>query len=152
MPEATFWFSSPFREWLGQRTATVRWRERITLREVLERLGTEHAAFRRNVIDGGLTQDAFNHLAAVIVEGDFLALDSTIPDGAEVHVFTPLSGGTAAGSFASACRLLEIVGGDSWPGDSRTGGLSERTYRRPDRAGQSSEGSRPGREPNRPEN
>lgn len=109
MPEATFWFSSPFREWLGQRTVNVRWRERITLREVLERLGAEHAAFRRNVIDGGLTQESFNHLAAVIVEGNFLALDSPIPDGAEVHVFTPLAGGTAAGSVASACRLLGIV-------------------------------------------
>lgn len=95
MPEATFWFSSPFREWLGRRSATVRWTEPITLRDVLERLGAEHAAFRRNVIDGGLTQEAFNHLAAVIVEGNFLALDSPIPDGAKVHVFTPLAGGTA---------------------------------------------------------
>jgi sulfur carrier protein ThiS len=109
MPEATFWFSSPFREWLGQRSATVRWAAPITLRDVLERLGAEHAAFRRNVIDGGLTQESFNHLAAVIVEGNFLALDSPIPDGAEVHVFTPLSGGTAAGSLASAYRLLGIV-------------------------------------------
>jgi len=95
MPEATFWFSSPFREWIGQRTVTVRWEDRITLREVLERLGAEHAAFRANVT-GGLTQDSFNHLAAVIVEGDFLALHSTIPDGAEVHVFTPLAGGADA--------------------------------------------------------
>jgi len=93
MREATFWFSSPFREWIGQRTVTVRWEDRITLREVLERLGAEHAAFRANVTDGGLTQDSFNHLAAVIVDGDFLALHSTIPDGAEVYVFTPLAGG-----------------------------------------------------------
>jgi molybdopterin converting factor small subunit len=93
MREATFWFSSPFREWIGQRTMTVRWEDRITLREVLERLGAEHAAFRANVTDGGLTQDSFNHLAAVIVDGDFLALHSAIPAGAEVHVFTPLAGG-----------------------------------------------------------
>ena len=93
MPEATFWFSSPFREWIGQRTVTVRWEDRITLRDVLERLGAEHAAFRANVTDGGLTQDSFNHLAAVIVDGDFLALHSTVPAGAEVHVFTPLAGG-----------------------------------------------------------
>jgi molybdopterin converting factor small subunit len=105
MPEATFWFSSPFREWLGQRTVNVRWRERITLRDVLERLGAEHAAFRRNVIDGGLTQEAFNHLAAVIVEGDFLALDSPIPDGAAVHVFTPLAGGTCPPTTSSTCLL-----------------------------------------------
>ena len=95
MPEATFWFSSPFREWIGQRTVTVRWEDRITLREVLERLGAEHAAFRANVT-GGLTQDSFNHLAAVIMDGDFLALHSGIPDGAEVHVFTPLAGGADA--------------------------------------------------------
>lgn len=94
MPEATFWFSSPFREWLGQPTLTIRWEQRITLQEVLERLGAEHPAFRHNVTGGGLTQEAFDQLAAVIVDGDFLALPSTIPDGAEVHVFTPLAGGT----------------------------------------------------------
>ncbi len=105
MAEATFWFSSPFREWLGQRTLTVRWTERITLREVLQRLGSEHAAFRRNVTDGGLAQDAFDHLAAVIVDGDFLALDSAIPDGAEVHVFTPLAGGACPPTKSLACRL-----------------------------------------------
>lgn len=92
MPEATFWFSSPFREWLGRRTLTLHWEERITLQEVLERLGAEHPSFRANMT-GGLTQEAFDHLAAVIVDGDFLALSSTIPDGAEVHVFTPLAGG-----------------------------------------------------------
>jgi molybdopterin converting factor small subunit len=93
MPQATFWFSSPFREWLGQRTLTIHWEDRITLQEVLERLGAAHPAFRANVTGGGLTQPAFDHLAAVIVDGDFLALPSTIPDGAEVHVFTPLAGG-----------------------------------------------------------
>jgi molybdopterin converting factor small subunit len=105
MPEATFWFSSPFREWLGQRTVNVRWTDRLTLREVLERLGAEHTAFQRNVTGGDLTQDAFNHLAAVIVEGDFLALDSPIPDGAEVHVFTPLAGGACPPTKSSICLL-----------------------------------------------
>lgn len=105
MAEATFWFSSPFREWLGQRTVAVRWTDRITLRDVLERLAAEHPAFRRNVIGGGLTQDAFNHLAAVIVDGDFLALESTIPDGAEVHVFTPLAGGAWPPAKRPACPL-----------------------------------------------
>ncbi len=105
MAEATFWFSSPFREWLGQRTLTVRWTDRITLREALQRLGSEHAAFRRNVTDGGLVQDAFDHLAAVIVDGDFLALDSVIPDGAEVHVFTPLAGGACPPTKRLACCL-----------------------------------------------
>ncbi len=89
MPEATFWFSSPFREWIGQRTLTIRWEGRTTLLEVLERLGAAHPAFRTNVMRGGPTQEGFNQLAAVIVDGDFLALSATIPDGAKVHVFTP---------------------------------------------------------------
>lgn len=105
MAEATFWFSSPFREWLGQRTVAVRWTDRITLQDVLERLAAEHPAFRRNVIGGGLTQDAFNHLAAVIVDGEFLALESTIPDGAEVHVFTPLAGGARPPAKRLTCPL-----------------------------------------------
>jgi hypothetical protein len=33
------------------------------------------------------------HLAAVILDGDFLSLDSQIPDGASVDVLTPLVGG-----------------------------------------------------------
>jgi len=93
VPEATFWFSSPFREWIGQRMVTVRWEGRMTLREVLQRLGADHAAFRANVTGGGLHQDSFNNLAAVIMDGDFLALDSAIPDGAKIDVFTPLAGG-----------------------------------------------------------
>lgn len=106
MPEATFWFSSPFRDWLGQRTITVRWEGRITLREVLERLAVEHVRFRTNVIDRGLHQDAFNDLAAVIVEGDFLALDSAVPDGAKVDVFTPLAGGREPASADSVTQPL----------------------------------------------
>lgn len=109
MPEATFWFSSPFREWLGQRTVTVRWKDRITLREVLERLAVEHTAFRRNVTGGGLNQEAFNRLAAVIVEGDFLGLDSAIPDGAEVRVFAPLAGGASTRTKSRHCMLCGMA-------------------------------------------
>ena len=93
MSGATFWFSSPFREWIGQRTVTVRWEGRITLREVFERLAAEHSTFRTHVTVGGLRQDTFDNLAAVILDGDFLALDSVIPDGAKVDVLTPLAGG-----------------------------------------------------------
>jgi len=34
MPQATFWFASPFKEWIGQRSLTLTWQGRITLREV----------------------------------------------------------------------------------------------------------------------
>jgi len=93
MPQATFWFTSPFREWIGQRTVIARWEGRITLREVLQRVAADHPRFRENVMTAGLTQDAFDHVAAVIVSGDFLALDSPIPDGSTVDVLTPLAGG-----------------------------------------------------------
>ena len=93
MPEATFWFSSPFRDWIGQRTVTVRWDGCLTLREVLHRLAAEHPGFRHHVFRNDLTQDTFNNLAAVLMDGNFLALDSVIPDQATVDVFTPLAGG-----------------------------------------------------------
>ena len=102
MPEATFWFSSPFREWLGQRTVTVRWEGQITLREVVERLAAGHPLFRDNVTDRGLHQDSFNNQAAILLDGDFLSLDSTIPDGAKVDVFTPLAGGANVGVVRAA--------------------------------------------------
>ena len=93
MPEATFWFSNPFRDWIGQRTVTVRWDGRLTLREVLHRLAAEHQDFRHHVVGTGLDQDRFNNLAAVLMDGNFLALDSVIPDQATVDVLTPLAGG-----------------------------------------------------------
>jgi sulfur carrier protein ThiS len=34
-----------------------------------------------------------SHIVAVIMEGDILALDAVIKDGAKVDVLTPLSGG-----------------------------------------------------------
>jgi molybdopterin converting factor small subunit len=105
MPEATFWFSSPFREWIGQRTLTVRWEGRITLREVLERLAADHVRLRANLTGGGLQQESFNNLAAVMVDGDFLALDAVIPNGAQVNVFTPLAGG---GDLATPPRFRAV--------------------------------------------
>ena len=104
MPEATFWFSSPFRGWIGQRTVSVRWDGRITLREVLHRLAADHPSFRHRVFGSGLDQDRFNNLAAVLMDGNFLALDSEIPDRATVDVFTPLAGGVARKTAAPRHR------------------------------------------------
>lgn len=93
MPEATFWFSSPFREWIGQRSLTLTWAGRITLREVWERLAADHPRLRANLPREGIQEEAMSHLTAVIVEGDILTLDAEIKDGAKVDVLTPLSGG-----------------------------------------------------------
>lgn len=94
MPEATFWFSSPFREWIGQRNLTVSWEGRITLREIWERLAADYPKIRANLPREGIQEEAMSHLTAVIVDGDILTLDAEIKDGAKVDVLTPLSGGT----------------------------------------------------------
>lgn len=93
MPHATLWFSSPFREWIGQRTLVFSWEGSLTLRQLFERLGAEHPALHANLIRPGLTDERLNQMAAVILNGNFLALDSPIPDGAAVDVLTPLTGG-----------------------------------------------------------
>ena len=93
MPQATFWFATPFRDWIGRRTVDLSWEGSVTLRQILDRLAAEHPEFHANVMAGGLQQETFNHMAAVIVDGDFLTLDSRIPDGAKIDVLTPLSGG-----------------------------------------------------------
>jgi molybdopterin converting factor small subunit len=93
MPQATFWFASPFREWIGRTTVTVQWEGRITLREVLTRFATDHPRFGEKISAASAQQEAFDHIAAVIAKGDFLALDSSIPDGSTVDVLTPLAGG-----------------------------------------------------------
>jgi molybdopterin converting factor small subunit len=97
MPQATFWFSSPFREWIGQRSLTLTWAGRITLREVWERLAADHPRLRANLPREGIQEEAMSHLTAVIVDGDILTLDAEIRDGAKVDVLTPLSGGTRQG-------------------------------------------------------
>ena len=93
MPEATFWFASPFREWIGQRSLTVSWEGRITLREIWERLAADYPKVRANLPREGIQEEAMSHLTAVIVDGDILTLDAEIKDGAKVDVLTPLSGG-----------------------------------------------------------
>jgi len=97
VPEATFWFASPFREWIGQRSLTLSWEGRITLRKVWERLAAEYPKLRANLPREGIQEEAMSHLTAVIVDGDILTLDAEIKDGAKVDVLTPLSGGTRQG-------------------------------------------------------
>ncbi len=103
MPLATFWFASPFKEWIGQRSLTIAWEGRITLGEVLERLAAEYPALRANLLRRGLQEEAMSDLVAVIADGDILPLEAEIKDGAKVVVLTPLSGGMVAQS--PGCRL-----------------------------------------------
>jgi molybdopterin converting factor small subunit len=93
VPQASFWFASPFKEWVGQRTLTLSWEGRITLREIWERLAADHPRLRANLPRQGIQEEAMSHLVAVIVDGDILTLDAEIKDGAKVDVLTPLSGG-----------------------------------------------------------
>jgi molybdopterin converting factor small subunit len=95
--QATLWFSSPFEEWIGQRSLVLTWDGRITLREIWERLAADYPKLRANLPREGLHEEAMSHLAAVIVDGDILTLDAEIRDGAKVDVLTPLSGGTRQG-------------------------------------------------------
>ena len=94
MPQATFWFASPFKEWVGQRTLTLSWGGTLTLRNLWERLAAEYPRLRTNLPREGLQEEAMSHLVAVIVDGDILTLDAVIKDGAKVDILTPLSGGT----------------------------------------------------------
>lgn len=93
MPQAIFWFASPFKEWVGQRALTLSWEGSLTLRQLWERLAADHPRLRANLPREGLQEEAMSHMVAVIVDGDILTLDSEIKDGAKVDVLTPLSGG-----------------------------------------------------------
>lgn len=97
MPQGTFWFASPFKEWVGQRTLTLSWAGTLTLRNLWERLAAEYPKLRANLPREGLQEEAMSHLVAVIVDGDILTLDAVIKDGAKVDILTPLSGGKAKG-------------------------------------------------------
>ena len=96
MPHATFWFARPFRDWIGERSLTLHWEGRLTVRDVFERLAAGHPAFRAHLPLPGLAQEAINGLAVVIMDGTILSLDSEIRDGATVDVLLPLTGGAAA--------------------------------------------------------
>ena len=95
MGQATFWFASPFRDWIGRRTLTLSWEGRATIRDIFLRLAADYPKLRANLPREGLQDEAMNHLVAVILDGDFLSLDSVVPDGAKVDILTPLAGGTA---------------------------------------------------------
>ena len=93
MPHATFWFSRPFRDWIGQRSLTLDWEGRLTVRDVFQRLAADHPAFRANVPLLDPEQETANMLVAVIMDGDILSLKSEIRDGATVDFLLPLTGG-----------------------------------------------------------
>jgi molybdopterin converting factor small subunit len=93
MPQATFWFSSPFRDWIGQRTLTLSWEGTLTLRGLWERLAADYPKVRMNLPPEELQEETMSHLVAVIVDGDILTLDSALRDGAKVDILAPLSGG-----------------------------------------------------------
>ena len=97
MPEATFWFASPFKEWIGQRTLTLSWEGKLTVRGFWEVLATDYVKLRMNLPREGLHEEAMSQMVAIIMDGDILTLDSVIRDGARVDVLTPLSGGTDSG-------------------------------------------------------
>jgi molybdopterin converting factor small subunit len=90
MPQATFWFTSPFREWIGQSVLVVSWDEETTLREILHRLTEEYPGFRGKLV---LQEERLDGVAAFILDGRLLSLGSPIPDGAKIDVVTPLVGG-----------------------------------------------------------
>jgi len=96
MPHATFWFSRPFRDWIGQRSLTLHWEGRLTVRDVFQRLADDHPAFRANLSLPSLEQESVDVLAAVIMDGNLLSLRSEIRDGATVDVLLPLTGGCGA--------------------------------------------------------
>jgi len=97
MPQATFWFASPFKEWIGQRTLTLSWEGELTVRRLWERLATDFPRLRTNLPREGIQEEAMSRVVAVILDGDILTLDSVIRDGAKVDVLTPLSGGADPG-------------------------------------------------------
>jgi sulfur carrier protein ThiS len=105
MPQATFWFASPFKDWIGRRTLTLSWDGETTLRGVFIRLAAEYPRLRENLAEENL-EEAMANRVAVILNGDFLSLDSIIPDGARVDVLTPLSGGAPS---RINCLLSEKV-------------------------------------------
>jgi molybdopterin converting factor small subunit len=95
MARATFWFASPFKEWIGHRTLTISWEGQATLRQIFLRLEADYPGLRPHLSSQGLQDESMNQMLAVILDGDFLSLDSVIPDGAKVDVLTPLAGGAA---------------------------------------------------------
>ncbi len=96
MPEATFWFASPFKEWIGRRMITLSWEGDLTVRGFWERLAIDYPKLRANLPRDGLHEESMSQMVAVIMDGNILTLNAVIRDGAKVDVLTPLSGGIKA--------------------------------------------------------
>jgi molybdopterin converting factor small subunit len=112
MAQATFWFASPFKDWIGRRTLTLAWEGQATLRQIFLRLAADYPRLRENLPREGLQDESLDHMLAVILDGNFLSLDSIIPDGAKVDVLTPLAGGAGAETcrLVCLCTLCEFCG------------------------------------------
>jgi len=94
MGQASLWFASPFKDWIGQRTMVFTWEGTLTVRQLWQRLAADSPRLRANLPREGIEEDSMRELAAVIMDGDILPLDAAIRDGAKVDVLLPLSGGT----------------------------------------------------------
>ena len=94
MAQATLWFTSPFKEWVGQRTLSLSWEGSLTVRGLWQRLAVDYPRLSSNLPREGFKEETMGQLAAIIVDGDILTLDAVIRDGARVDILTPLSGGT----------------------------------------------------------
>jgi len=110
MPHATFWFASPFKEWIGQRILTLSWEGKFTVRDFWERLAADYSKLRMNLPREGLHEEAMGQLVAIIMDGDILTLNSVIRDGAKVDVLTPLSGGSDPGVFEAQVSSVSRSG------------------------------------------
>ena len=95
MAQATFWFASPFKEWIGRRSLTLSWEGQATLCQIFLRLQDDYPGLRTHLPREGLQDEPLSQMLVVIHDGNFLSLDSVIPDGAKVDVLTPLAGGAS---------------------------------------------------------
>jgi molybdopterin converting factor small subunit len=93
MAQATFWFASPFSDWIGRRSLTLSWEGQATLRQIFLRLQTDYPRLRTHLSPEELHDETLSQVLVVILDGNFLSLDSVIPDGAKMDVLTPLAGG-----------------------------------------------------------
>jgi molybdopterin converting factor small subunit len=109
MPQATLWFASPFKDWIGQRTLTLAWEGTLTVRELWQRLAADFPALRAH-LPKALEEEAMGNLVAVIMDGDILGLEATLRDGARLDILLPLSGG------ASLRMLAGGIGRGPWRG------------------------------------
>jgi molybdopterin converting factor small subunit len=72
---------------------SLSWEGDLTVRAFWERMASEFPNLRPKLLREGIQEEAMSEMAAVIIDGDILTLDSVIRDGAKVDVLTPLTGG-----------------------------------------------------------